>query len=172
MKVVSIRVSPWGLSHTAKSRQRHISFPGLLINSMSMTKRKRKSRRTKFTPRNFYLGLRIAPKLDSSLIFHLLFIFFGCTHFPVHPINFFMGKKLLRISRRTIIIRPFFLRTKDFAKKGAKMRYPPFLAKSLVLRKKGLIIIVRLDILYNFFPIKKLIGCTGKCVHPKNMKRR
>jgi len=58
---------------------------------------------------------------------------------------------------------------------GAKIflkRYPPFLAKSLVPRKKGLIIIVRLDILYNFFPIKKLMGCTGKCVHPKNMKRR
>src|SRR6266516_5960020 len=54
---------------------------------------------------------------------------------------------------------------------GAKMRYPPFLAKSLVLRKKGLIIILRLDILYNFVPIKKLIGCTGKCVHPKNMKK-
>src|SRR6266516_3227044 len=58
---------------------------------------------------------------------------------------------------------------------GAKIvlkRYPPFLAKSLDLRKKGLIIIVRLDILYNFFPDKKIDGMHRKvCISKKYEKK-
>src|SRR6266516_7949744 len=95
MKVVSIRVSPWGLSHTAKSRQRHISFPGLLINSMSMTKRKRKSRRTKLTPRNFYLGLRVAPKIGFKSHFSSSFHIFWMYTLSCASHQFFYGEKII-----------------------------------------------------------------------------
>ncbi len=48
---------------------------------------------------------------------------------------------------------------------------PPFLAKSLVLGKKGRIIIVRLDLLYHFSPGKKFDGMHRKVCTPKKPEK-
>src|SRR6266516_2453621 len=95
MKFVSIRVPPWGFSHPAKSRKRHIFFPRLLINSMLMTKWKRKSRRTKLTPRNFYLGLRVAPKIGFYSHFSSSFHIFWMYTLSCASHQFFYREKII-----------------------------------------------------------------------------
>ena len=48
---------------------------------------------------------------------------------------------------------------------------PPFLAKSLVLGKKGRIIILRIDLLYHFSPGKKFDGMHRKVCTPKKPEK-